>query len=105
MRSPLFIHDIIARFIVDRRFPSASAPALLAFGPEGDGLRHDLVLAPLLAVFRLPPALLQPSLDDRPVAFAEILPAMFRLFAEHHDIDETDLFLQILSLFEPAADG
>jgi hypothetical protein len=30
---------------------------------------------------------------------------MFRLLAEHHDIDETDFFLQILTLLEPAADG
>ena len=61
------------------------------------------MLAALLAVFSFPSALLQPTFDDRPVAFAEILPAMFRLLAEYHDIDKADFFLQIITLFKPTA--
>jgi hypothetical protein len=45
-----------------------------------------------------------PAVHDDAVAFAEILPAVFRLLAEHDDIDIADLFLQVLCLAEPSID-
>src|SRR5215217_1521145 len=38
---------------------STGPTGVLPFGHEGDGLRHDFMLATLLAIFSFPPALLQ----------------------------------------------
>ncbi len=70
---------------------------------KGHALRHDFVLATFLAVFCLPAALLKPPIDNHPVAFAEVLPAVFRLLAEHDDIDEADFFLEFITLLEAPA--
>ena len=56
------------------------------------------MFAAFLSVFGLPAALLEPAIDNDAVALAEILPAMFRLFPEHHDVDETDFFLEFIPL-------
>ncbi len=79
---------------------AALASGLATLRQKGHTLGHDFVLATFLAVFRLPPALLQTPVDDHPVAFAQVLPAMFGLFAEDDDVDEADFFLQLLALLE-----
>ena len=61
------------------------------------------MFAAFLSVFGLPTALLEPAIDNDAVALAKILPAMFRLFPEHHDVDETDLFLEFIPLLKPTA--
>lgn len=70
---------------------------------KGHALRHDFVLATFLAVFRLPAALLKPPIDNHSVALAQVLPAVFRLLAEHDDIDETDFFFEFITLLEAPA--
>src|SRR5438093_8085220 len=77
---------------------------LRSLGQERDGLGHHLMLTSFLPVLRLPPTLLEPSINDHAIALAEILTAMLRLFAEHHDVDVAHLFLQIIALLEPAVD-
>ena len=67
---------------------------------KGHALRHDFVFATFLAVFRLPAALLKAPVDNHAVALAQILPAVFCLLAEHHDIDEADFFLELIALLE-----
>ena len=87
----LFV-KFIAGFVMNRRLTARSAAhpaAILALRHERHALGHDFVLAALLTVFGFPAALLEPSFNDRPVALAQILAAMFRLLAEHHDIDKT----------------
>jgi hypothetical protein len=84
-----FISGIIMR---RRLSPASAATAILAFRHERHRLGHHLVLAALLAVFRFPPALLQPPIDDDPVPLAKVLSAMFRLFAEDDNVDKTDFF-------------
>ena len=79
---------------------AALASGLATLRQKGHTLGHDFVLATFLAVFRLPPALLQTPVDDHPVALAQVLPAMFGLFAEDDDVDEADFFLQLLALLE-----
>ena len=81
-----FIPGIIMR----RRLSPATTTAILALRHECHRLRHHLVLAALLAVFRFPPALLQPPIDDDPAPLAEILSAMFRLLAKDDNVDKTD---------------
>ena len=98
----LAIMVLIAGLIMSRRL-RAGSPTLLTFGHKRHSLRDDFVLAALLTVFGFPSSLLQPSLDDCAVSLTEILPSMFRLLAEHHDIDKTNFFLQILALLEPSA--
>jgi len=56
-----------------------------------------------LPVFCFPAALLQPPVDDDSVPLAEILSAMLRLLAEHHDIDKTHFFFELIALLEPPA--
>src|SRR5574340_324453 len=82
---------------------AAVAAGLAPFRQKGDTLRHDFVLAAFLTVFRLPTTLLKPAVDDHPVALAQVLSAMFRLLAEHDDVDEADLFLEFIRLLEPPA--
>jgi hypothetical protein len=96
-----FIPCIVVRW---RFSPAAATTAILAFGHERYRLGHHLMLAALLAVFRFPPALLQPPIDDNSVPLAEILPAMFRLLAEDDNVDKTDLFFQFIALLVPPTD-
>src|SRR5215213_3409146 len=93
-RSALFF-KFIAGIFRDGRFSTRSAgpPGVLPLRHEGDGLGYHFMLAALLAIFRFPAALLQPSFDNRPIALTQILSAVFGLFAEHDDVDETDFFL------------
>src|SRR5881296_1385001 len=91
---------LIARLVLLTGF----CARLRSLGQERDGLGHHLMLTSFLPVLRLPPTLLEPSIHDHAIALAEILPAMLRLFAEHHDVDVAHLFLQIISLLEPAVD-
>ena len=79
---------------------AALASGLATLRQKGHTLGHDFMFAPLLAVFRLPSTLLKAPVDDHPVTFAQVLPAMFGLFAEHDDVDEANLFLQLIALFE-----
>src|SRR5690242_4569535 len=100
VRLTLFTH-IIAGVVVHRRF--RTRPTVLTLGHERHSLGDHFVFAPLLSILSLPSAVLQPTFDDRPVAFTKILPAMLRLSAEHDDIDEADFFLQVFTLFKPTA--
>jgi len=97
--------DLLVRFIagiiVCRRLTPTT---ILALRHECYRLGHHLVLAALLAVFRFPPALLQPPVDDDSVPLAEILSAMFRLLAEDDNVDKTNFFLQFIALLVPPAD-
>jgi hypothetical protein len=93
-----FIPGIIMR----RRLNSTTT--ILAFWHKCHRLGHDLMFAALLAVFRLPPALLQPPIDDNSAPLAEILPAMFGLLAEHDNVDKTDLLFQFIALLVPPTD-
>lgn len=70
---------------------------------KGHALRHDFVFATFLAVFRLPSALLKAPIDDHAVPLAQVLATMFRLLAEHDDIDEADFFLEFITLLEATA--
>ena len=79
---------------------AALAPGLAPLRQKGHALRHDFMLAAFLAVFRLPAPLLEASIDDHAVALAQVLSAMFRLFAKHHDVDQTDFFIEFLGLPE-----
>jgi hypothetical protein len=99
--------DVLVGFkpgIIVRWRLSPATTAILAFRHERHRLGHHFVLAALLAVFRFPPTLLQPPIDDNSVPFAEILPAMFRLLAEDDNVDKTDFFLQFIALLVPPAD-
>src|SRR2546421_10336363 len=99
--------DVLVGFIpsiILRRRLSPTTTAILTFRHECHCLGHHLVLAALLAVFRFPPALLQPPIDDDSVPLAEILPAMFRLLAEDDNVDKTNFFLQFIALLVPPAD-
>lgn len=68
-RLPLCL-DVLFRFVpgVIRRLSPAAA--ILALRHERHCLGHDFVLAALLAIFRFPPALLQPPVDDDPAPLA-----------------------------------
>jgi hypothetical protein len=90
--------------IIVRRGLSTTATTILTFRHERDRLGHHFVLATLLAVFRFPPALLQPSIDNDSAPLAEILPAMFRLLAEHDNVDKADFFFQFIALLVPPTD-
>jgi len=79
---------------------AALASGLATLRQKGHTLGHDFVFATFLAVFRLPSTLLKTAVDDHPVALAQVLPAMFGLFAEHDDVDEANLFLQLIALLE-----
>ena len=87
-----------------RRLSPATTTAILAFRHKCHGLSHHLMLAALLAVFRFPPALLQPPINDDPTPLAKILPTMFGLLAEDDNVDKTDFFFQFIALLIPAAD-
>ena len=73
-----------------RRLSPAAATAILAFRHKRHRLGHHLVLAALLAVFRFPPALLQPPIDDDPAPLTQVLSAMFRLLTKDDNVDKTD---------------
>ena len=60
------------------------------------------MLAAFVPVFRFPPPLLQPALNDHAVAFGEVLPTVFRLLAKHHHVDKADFFFQFVIVFELA---
>jgi len=79
---------------------AALASGLAPFRKKGYTLRHHFMLTTLLAVLGLPTTLLKPAIDDHAIALAEILPAMFRLLAEHHDVNEADFFLEFIRLLE-----
>jgi hypothetical protein len=62
------------------------------------------MLTAFLAVFRFPPALLEPPINDDSAPLAKILPAMFRLLAEHDNVDKADFFFQLIPLLVPPTD-
>ena len=79
---------------------AAFSSGLAPLRQEGHALCHHFVFAAFLTILRLPPTLLEPAIDDHPIAFAQILPAMFRLLSEYDNIDEADFFLQFFRLLE-----
>ena len=60
---------------------SAVTPGLAPLWQKGHALRHDFMLTAFLAVLCLPTALLEPAIDDHPIALAQVLAAMFRLLS------------------------
>jgi hypothetical protein len=90
--------------IIVRRGLSSTATTILTFRHERDRLGHHLMLATFLTVFSFPPALLEPPIDDDSAPLAEILPAMFRLLAEHDNVDKADFFFQFIALLVPPTD-
>jgi hypothetical protein len=101
----LRIFVFVTGTVLRRGFTTNSpATALASFGKKGNRLRDDFMFTALLAIFRFPTPLLQTAIDNNTVSLAEILPTMFRLLAEHHDIDETDFFFELIALFVSTAD-
>lgn len=96
-----FFTHVVPGVVMHRMFGAHAA--ILAFRHERNRLRDHFMLAAFLAVFGFPSTLLQPTFDDGPIPFAQVLSAMFRLPAEHYDIDKTHLFLQVFTLFKPTA--
>ncbi len=82
---------------------AALASGLTPLRQKGHTLRHDFVLAAFLAVFGLPAPLLEAAIDDDPISFAQILPAMFSLLAKYNNVDEADFFLELLRLLKASA--
>jgi len=66
---------------------------------------YDLMLAPLLAVVRFPPLLLESPFDQHLLPLHEILRTVFRRLPKRDHIDETHFFLDLVALIEPAIDG
>jgi hypothetical protein len=90
--------------IIVRRGLSTTATTILTFRHERDRLGHHLMLTAFLTVFSFPPALLEPPINDDSAPLAKILPAMFRLLAEHDNIDKADFFFQFIALLVPPTD-
>jgi hypothetical protein len=90
-----YLLDVLVGFIsaiIVRRGLSSTATTILTFRHERDRLGHHLMLTAFLTVFSFPPALLEPPINDDSAPLAKILPAMFRLLAEHDNVDKADFF-------------
>lgn len=79
---------------------AALTSGLATLRQKSHALSHHFVLTSLLAIFRLPSTLLKTPVDDHSVSLAQVLPAMFGLFAKHDDVDEAHFFLQLIALLE-----
>jgi len=77
----------------------------LFFRAKGDRLRHHFMFASALPVFRFPPSLLKPAIDNGDVSLAQVLAAMLGLLAKDHDINETHFLFLIIGLSKPPVDG
>ena len=84
---------------------SGLAAVTLFFRAKRDRLRHDFMFASALSVFRFPPSLLEPAIDNSDVPLAQVLAAMLGLLAEDHDINETHFLSLIIGLSKPSVDG
>ena len=76
----------------------------LSLWKKGNGLGHDLMFTPTLAIIGFPSALLKSSINNRAIALAQILPTMFGLLSEDHDINVTHFFFLIIRLSKATID-
>src|SRR5512135_2453573 len=86
---------VVLRFRRRRRRPGSVGRPAARPAEELDVVRHDLDLAPLYAV-GLPAPLPEAPLDQDGTALGKVLGAILARLPEHRDVEEGDLFLDLV---------